>query len=215
MHRRMDTLAAAKRGLQELGQPDASTMQLSPTTIPGCWEIHYPAHSDARGNFVKTYQFSTFGERNLEATFVEVFYTISGKNVLRGMHIQLPPADGSKLVYCIAGRVMDVVLDLRRGSPTFGRYAVIELAANKHNAAYLSRGVAHGFYVREAPALMVYHITAEYVPELDTGIAWNSFGAPWPHPAPLISQRDASLPAFQNFDSPFQYTASPARQDSK
>lgn len=190
-------------------------LRLAATPIPGCWEIHYLAHSDPRGDFVKTYRSSTFAEHHLETDFAEVFYTVSADNVLRGMHIQLPPADGSKLVYCVTGAVMDVALDLRRGSPTFGRHAVIELEANKHNAVYLSRGIAHGFYVRKAPALMVYHITAEYAPHLDTGIAWNSFGAPWPNSAPLVSVRDASLPSLRDFNSPFHYADSRGRQDSE
>jgi dTDP-4-dehydrorhamnose 3,5-epimerase len=181
-------------------------LTLFESSIPGCYEIRLPVHSDARGSFVKTIASSQFAERKLEAKFVETFYTVSGQNVLRGMHLQLPPSDHAKLVYCVAGSVMDVCLDVRYESPTFGRHIMIELAVKRHNAIYLPRGVAHGFYVRQAPAVMMYHVTSEYEPRLDTGIAWNSFGAKWPTDSPLISPRDAALKAFQDFISPFHFT---------
>jgi dTDP-4-dehydrorhamnose 3,5-epimerase len=176
---------------------------LSECEIPGCYQIQLPVHSDARGNFVKTVASSQLAELGLETEFVETFYTISGENVLRGMHLQLPPADHAKFVYCVAGAVMDVCLDVRRGSPALGRHIAIELAAERNNALYLPRGVAHGFYVRQAPAIMVYHVTSEHEPRLDSGIAWNSFGAKWPTHAPLLSVRDAALTPFQDFASPF------------
>jgi len=179
---------------------------LSECEIPGCYEIQLPVCSDARGSFVKTIASSQFAERELETGFVETFYTVSGENVLRGMHLQLPPADHAKFVYCVAGGVMDICLDVRRGSPAFGRHIVIELAAERNNAIYLPRGVAHGFYVRQAPALMVYHVTSEHEPRLDTGIAWNSFGAKWPTGSPLLSPRDAGLTRFQDFASPFRFS---------
>ena len=181
------------------------------TGIPGCDQLVLPAHTDDRGAFIKTFSLSSFRTKGWETDFVETFFTTSGQNVLRGMHLQAPPADQAKLVYCLSGSVMDVVLDLRRGSPRFGQFAVIELSADRHNAVYLPRGVAHGFYVRTAPAIMMYHVTAEYVPALDTGIAWDSFGAPWPTSSPIVSSRDRNLPTLAEFDSPFEF--SPASQD--
>ena len=181
-------------------------MTLSECEIPGCYEIRLPVHADAREGFVKSMASSQFAELNLETGFVETFYTISGENVLRGMHLQLPPADHAKFVYCVAGAVLDVCLDVRRDSPTFGRHIVIELGAERNNALYLPRGVAHGFYVRRAPAIMVYHVTSEHELRLDTGIAWNSFGAKWPTNSPLLSPRDAALTPFRNFASPFCFS---------
>lgn len=181
-------------------------MTLSECVIPGCYQIQLPVYSDARGSLVKTVASSQFAELKLETGFVETFYTISGKNVLRGMHLQLPPADHAKFVYCVAGQVMDVCLDVRRGSPAFGRHIVTELAAERNNALYLPRGIAHGFYVRQAPAIMVYHVTSEHEPRLDTGIAWNSFGAKWPTNSPLLSRRDAALTPFQDFASSFRFS---------
>src|SRR5690348_16904987 len=102
---------------------------LTETQIPGCFELLYCPHLDDRGTFVKTFQYEIFSERELETGFVETFSTTSGVNVLRGMHLQLPPADHAKLVYCLSGHVQDVVLDLRRGSPMYGEHRVVELSA--------------------------------------------------------------------------------------
>jgi dTDP-4-dehydrorhamnose 3,5-epimerase len=182
-------------------------MRISEKAIPECYELCFAPYVDVRGVFIKTYCHSIFNEMGLESTFLETFHTVSGPRVLRGMHLQLPPADQAKMVFCIAGRVMDVMLDLRLGSPTYKQHVVIELEAARHNAVYLPRGVAHGFYVLEAPAVLFYQVTSEYVPQLDSGVAWNSFGAPWPDDSPLISQRDASLPILADFQSPFLYPA--------
>jgi dTDP-4-dehydrorhamnose 3,5-epimerase len=181
-------------------------LTFSECDIPGCYEVQLPVHADARGSFVKTIASSQFAEYELESGFVETFYTVSGANVLRGMHLQLPPADHVKFVYCVVGGVTDVCLDLRRGSPAYGRHIMIELAAEKNNAIYLPRGVAHGFYVRQAPAIMVYHVTSEHEPRLDAGIAWNSFGAQWPTDSPVLSPRDAALTSFEDFESPFSFS---------
>ena len=182
-------------------------MNLSQLKIPGCYEIQLPVYSDVRGMLVKSFSRNQFAAHNLEFGFVETFYTVSGENVLRGMHLQVPPADHAKVVYCVAGSVMDVCLDVRHGSPSFGQHVCIELSASRNNALYLSRGIAHGFYVRLAPAIMVYHVTAEHTPQFDTGIAWDSFGAEWPTHSPLLSPRDASLPALRDFESPFVFSA--------
>ena len=172
--------------------------------LPGCFTIQFPAFKDARGIFVKTVQRSVLKNLGLEDLFDEVFYTTSNRNVLRGMHFQLPPSDHAKLVYCTSGSICDIALDLRVGSTTFGQYEVYELTADAHNAVYLPRGIAHGFYVRKGPATVVYHVTSEHDPANDTGILWNSFDAPWPESNPIVSVRDQSLPTFRDFISPFK-----------
>jgi len=173
--------------------------------IPGCLQLHFPAYADRRGSFVKVYRRSDFAESALEVEFAESFHTVSGERVLRGMHLQLPPAHHSKLVYCVAGRVLDVVLDLRRGSPAFGSHAAIELSPEGNSGLYLPHGVAHGFYVLQAPSIMAYHVTSEHAAALDAGVRWNSFGAPWPDNDPVMSTRDAALPPLCDFDSPFEF----------
>ncbi len=180
-------------------------IQFIPSRIPGCYIVQFPVTQDPRGHFVKTIQRSVFEERGLEADFRECFYTTSYVNVLRGMHFQLPPSDHAKLVYCTAGAIYDVALDLRVGSPTFGTFEVYELSHSASNAVYLPRGIAHGFYVRQGPATMVYHVTQEYDPQHDAGIRWDSFDAPWPTENPVISLRDASFTSLADFVSPFVF----------
>lgn len=121
------------------------------------------------------------------------------------MHFQLPPADQVKMVYCVVGRVLDVILDLRVGAPTFGRHVTRELSAAEHNAVYLPSGIAHGFYVLEAPALVIYNVTSEHAPALDSGVRWDSFGMRWPSDAPIVSDRDSRLPTLDQFRSPFKH----------
>jgi dTDP-4-dehydrorhamnose 3,5-epimerase len=169
------------------------------TKLPGCFEVRFTAHCDDRGLLVKTTQVSAFREFGLETGFAETLYSVSGENVLRGMHLQLAPAQQAKLIYCVSGSVMDVALDLRPDSEACGTFAVIELSGSTHNAAYLPAGVAHGFYVRSAPAILCYHITSEHAPGCDAGVAWDSFGAPWPTSTPLVSRRDSDLPPLTEF----------------
>lgn len=180
-------------------------MKFTAKSIPGVYELEIPVHRDERGSFVKTFLESEFKRQGLAADFKEVFYSVSGARVLRGMHVQAPPSDQAKLVYCADGDAFDVLLDLRVGSPTFGKFETVELLGEEGRALYMPPGVAHGFYVREAPVVMIYHVTTEYVPGLDSGIAWNSFGAPWPDASPIVSARDASLPPLGDFKSPFRF----------
>lgn len=183
----------------------SKTICFTECRLPGCFLVEFPNFRDHRGLFVKSFQRSAFEERGLECNFTESFYTESGENVLRGMHFQVPPADHAKLVYCMSGSIWDVALDLRIGSPTFGEHEGYDLSAEYNNAVYLPRGIAHGFFVRSAPAVVVYHVTSEHTPEHDKGIRWDSFGAKWPQSAPVISLRDESLIPFAQFESPFRF----------
>jgi dTDP-4-dehydrorhamnose 3,5-epimerase len=99
----------------------------------------------------------------------------------------------------------ETALDLRVGSPTYGKHEVYELSTAASNAVYLPRGIAHGFCVRQAPAVMVYHVTSEHDPSLDAGIHWNSFGAAWPVDNPTVSARDDGFIGFDEFKSPFRF----------
>jgi dTDP-4-dehydrorhamnose 3,5-epimerase len=183
--------------------------------MPGCCLLEFPAFRDHRGLFVKSFRRSDFEAHGLECDFAESFYTESGENVLRGMHFQLPPADHAKLVYCLSGSILDMALDLRAGSPTYGEYEAFELSAEANNAVYLPRGIAHGFFVRSAPAVVMYHVTSEHSPAHDTGIRWDSFGADWPQTAPVVSKRDEALIPFQQFESPFRFTEAAAYKTVK
>jgi dTDP-4-dehydrorhamnose 3,5-epimerase len=182
-------------------------IQFTASKLPGCFVVQFPVIQDFRGDFVKTIQKSVFDEQGLEGDFKECFYSTSHKNVLRGLHFQVPPSDHAKLVYCTAGSIYDMTLDLRVGSPTYGEHEIYELSSDARNAVYLPRGIAHGFLVREGPAVMVYHVTSEHDPARDSGIHWRSFNAAWPTENPIISDRDASFGALKDFKSPFSYSA--------
>ena len=189
--------------------PSFRGIQLTEAKLPGCFILQFPTFRDHRGSFVKTIQHSLFAAHGLEVDFREVFYTVSERDVLRGMHVQLPPHDHAKVVYCTSGAICDMALDLRVGSPTFAKHEVYELSGLAHNALYLPRGIAHGFYVREAPAVVIYHVTSEHDPAHDVGVLWNSFQAPWPAANPILSQRDAGFETLAQFRSPFRYVPRP------
>ncbi len=198
----------AERDAATRNQMSPKAIQFTESKLPGCFVVQFPVFQDERGHFVKTIQRSVFEDHGLEADFRECFYSTSSRDVLRGLHFQLPPSDHAKLVYCTAGSIYDMTLDLRVGSPTYGQHEIYELSSSASNAVYLPRGIAHGFYVREAPAVMVYHVSSEHDPERDTGVHWNSFGAAWPVEQPIVSARDDSFPSFSAFESPFRYLRS-------
>jgi dTDP-4-dehydrorhamnose 3,5-epimerase len=124
------------------------------------------------------------------------------------MHFQLPPKDHVKVVYCTAGRVLDVIVDLRRGSPTFGQHVTIDLSAERANMVYIARGVAHGFYVPDETSTLVYRIESVHSPDHDAGIAWDGCGVSWPTSDPVLSARDRAFPALADFDTPFTFDGS-------
>lgn len=176
---------------------------LKPSRIAGCFELQPKVFEDNRGRFVKVFHEQTFLELGLETAFAEEYYSVSYKNVIRGMHFQLPPMDHVKMVYCVKGEVMDAVVDLRLSSPTYGQYQLFELSAAKANSIYIPKGIAHGFCVRSGQAIMVYKVSMIYSPEHDAGVLWNSVSIPWPSEQPCISDRDKSFPALADFVSPF------------
>ena len=176
---------------------------IKPNKISGCFELQPKVFEDTRGRFIKVFHEQAFIEKGLETHFAEEYYSISNKNVIRGMHFQLPPRDHVKVVYCVQGEVMDVVVDLRIGSPTYGQYATFELSAEKANSIYIPKGMAHGFCVLSELAIMVYKVSTIYSPEHDAGISWDSMGIPWPTKEPCMSDRDKSFQPLTNFKSPF------------
>jgi dTDP-4-dehydrorhamnose 3,5-epimerase len=180
-------------------------MKLEATMIPGCYEIEFSPRLDMRGSFVKTFQTTAFHELGLETNFRESYFSVSQPDVLRGMHFQLPPGDGAKLICCLSGAIFDVALDLRVGSPTFKRHVEFELRGDRPRGAYLPRGVAHGFYTREGPATMIYQVSTEYKPDLDSGVLWNSLDIDWPSPSPICSERDRRFVSLKDFESPFLF----------
>jgi dTDP-4-dehydrorhamnose 3,5-epimerase len=176
-----------------------------PTALAGLVCLQPRVFTDHRGEFVKTYHDQTFRELGLPFETREEFFSTSRQHVLRGMHFQIPPADHVKLVYCITGAVLDVVLDLRRQSPTYGQAVAEELSAANRRAFYIPSGFAHGFLALTEGALMVYKTSTVHAPACDRGIRWDSFGFAWPLGGvpPILSQRDQDFPALADFHSPF------------
>ena len=178
-------------------------MEIVATELPGLQVIRPRIFEDARGSFIKTFHAGLFRERGLDFTPQEEFFSTSAKDVVRGMHFQLPPVAHAKLVYCLAGRVLDVVLDLRKYSPAFGRCHARELNATNREILFIPIGFAHGFLALEHGTTMIYQTSTVHSPAHDAGIAWNSFGFDWPVKNPQLSGRDNKFPALHDFQSPF------------
>jgi dTDP-4-dehydrorhamnose 3,5-epimerase len=168
--------------------------ELNSTAIHGCFEIVSHIRSDTRGRFVKTFHADWFEDHQLRTDFVEQYYSVSRRRVLRGLHFQKPPAHHAKLVYCTDGAVLDAVVDVRPQSATFGKHILLEVSADSANMLYLPEGLAHGFYVLTESATLMYAVTSAYDPELDGGIHWASVGIEWPDTEPIVSDRDQQLP---------------------
>ena len=179
-------------------------MKLISTEFYGCYLIHPNILQDTRGSFIKTYNKAMFNEWGIESDFDEGYYTISNKNVIRGLHFQLPPKDHAKLVYCAKGKVMDVVVDLRVDSSTFGQHTIFYLSSENGKILYIPPGLAHGFCAMEDNTIMMYSVTTVYSTEHDYGIRWDSVGIQWPVCNPVLSTRDKALPSFADFSSPFK-----------
>jgi dTDP-4-dehydrorhamnose 3,5-epimerase len=177
-----------------------------PTRFPGCFQISVNKRFDNRGFFVKTFHRAFFEQKKLNIDFREQYYSSSNEGCLRGMHFQTPPHDHGKLVYCISGTVLDVVVDLRRGSPTYGQAEGVALSGESGSMLYIPQGLAHGFYVLSGPSIMVYNVTTEYAPNHDVGILWSSIPFKWPNAFPVISSRDSGFPAMDDFETPFTFT---------
>jgi dTDP-4-dehydrorhamnose 3,5-epimerase len=179
------------RHLKILSEPFQGTHLLQPNVF-----------ADNRGDFIKTYNRDLFLSLGFDFEIAEEFYSASHSKVLRGMHFQLPPYEHEKLVYCIKGRVLDVLVDLRKDSPTFLQVANAELSAQNHFQFYIPKGIAHGFLALE-DSVMVYKTSTVHTPSQDAGIRWDSIGFEWGIDRPIISLRDAALPAVSSFSSPF------------
>jgi dTDP-4-dehydrorhamnose 3,5-epimerase len=178
-------------------------IQLVETELTSVFVLKPRIFEDQRGSFVKTYHERLFDELGIPFKPREEFFSVSHKNVVRGMHFQLSPAAHDKLVYCPAGRVLDVVVDLRKSSTTFGKTMSRELSAANRQMLFIPVGFAHGFLALEDNTMMVYQTSTVHSPEHDAGILWNSFGFQWPVKDPILSDRDRAFPALKDFQSPF------------
>lgn len=183
-------------------------MEFIPTEIEGVVVVQPTVHRDARGYF-----FESFSQREFEAAtgvspaFVQDNESMSRRGVVRGLHFQRPPFAQAKLVRCVAGAVLDVALDLRRGSPTYGRHVAVELSADNHRQLFVPRGFAHGFAVLTDVAVFQYKCDNYYAPHAEGGIsiADPSLAIDWRiDPAnALLSPKDRLFPLLRDFSTPF------------
>jgi len=177
-------------------------MKVNATTLTGVQLIENFVSQDKRGMFVKTFHAGAFQEQGLAVDFRESYYSISHKNVIRGMHFQLPPHEHDKLVYVTQGEILDVVVDLRPDSPSYLQHLAISLGEHTQ-AIYIPHGCAHGFLTLSDTATVVYNVTSVYEPKADAGIRWDSFGFEWPVQAPVVSERDSTFKSLADFQPTF------------
>ena len=178
-------------------------MKFTELKFTGCKIIEVDIFRDKRGTFKKIYHQNKYQENGLNVIFKEQYLTCSNKNVLRGMHFQLPPHDQSKLVSCLTGSVLDVFLDLRRNSKTYGQTDSFILSKDSGKSIFLPSVIAHGFLSLEDNSGMLYNTSTVYNPDSDYGIMWNSIDYRWPINKPQVSERDKNHVVFDQFDTPF------------
>ena len=185
-------------------------MQAKATALEGALLLDPTVHGDARGFFQETYREDAFAELGIEAEFVQDNHSRSQRGVLRGMHFQV--GDGqAKLVRCARGAIHDVIVDLRRGSPTYGEWEAHQLDDERHLQLYVPVGFAHGFCVTSDVADVIYKCSTYYDPELERGIAFDDpdLGIEWPAIDVVVSERDGQAPRLADIadELPFEYRA--------
>jgi dTDP-4-dehydrorhamnose 3,5-epimerase len=169
-------------------------MRVTPTALPEVLIIEPRVLADERGFFLEIHARHRLAEAGIDVEFVQDNLSHSRAGVLRGLHYQLGVGQ-AKLITLASGRILDVAVDIRRGSPTFGRWEAVELDARAHWMVYIPAGFAHGFFSLEESDI-IYKCSDRYRPELERGIAWDdpTLAIDWPSRAPLLSPRDAQLP---------------------
>ena len=174
-------------------------------TIPDVLLIEPKRFEDERGFFAEIYKLSEFSANGISPTFVQDNHSHSVEGVLRGLHYQKDPRAQGKLVSVIKGRIFDVGIDIRRGSPTYGEWVGAILSHEDGRMLYIPPGFAHGFCVLSSEADVIYKVTTEYAPKLDRGIVWNDpmIGIQWPISDPILSSKDAGLPSLEEADNNF------------
>tara|TARA_Y100000589_G_scaffold326896_1_gene367605 strand:+ start:2544 stop:3086 length:543 start_codon:yes stop_codon:yes gene_type:complete len=160
--------------------------------------LKVPLLNDDRGSFCKIYNDNFFKSININFTPQEHFYSISKKNVLRGMHFQVDKASHTKLISCISGKILDVIVDVRKNSKFFNKPLSFNLCGESGMAIFIPKGYAHGFLSFSEISIVQYMVSRSYEPTLDKGIKWNSIDFEWPCKNPLISSRDNKHPNINN-----------------
>ena len=184
-------------------------MEVIQTNIKGVVIIEHRLFKDDRGYFFESYSERDFNKQVGEIHFVQDNESKSSYGVMRGLHFQRPPFTQSKLVRCVKGAVLDVAVDIRKGSPTYGQHVAVELTEDNHRQFFIPRGFAHGFAVLSPEAIFQYKCDNFYHPEADGGISIldTSLGIDWRIPTEhaILSEKDTKHPLLKDFDSPFEF----------
>lgn len=185
-------------------------MEVIKTDIEGVVIIEPRIFKDARGYFFESFSAKEFQEKVCQTTFVQDNESFSSYGVVRGLHFQKPPYTQSKLVRVIKGAVLDIAVDLRKGSPTYGKHVAVELTGENHRQLFIPKGFAHGFSVLSDEVLFQYKCDNFYAPQSEGGIAWNdpALQIDWRIPADkiLLSEKDTKHPLLEDYNSDFVYS---------
>lgn len=174
--------------------------------LPGVVVVEPRVFADGRGWFKETFKASDFAPHGIPAHFAQDNHSRSiGPNVVRGMHYQLPPMDQGKLIRCGRGALWNVIVDLRKGSPAYGRHAAFDLTEENHRMLWVPPGFANGFCTRGEVNEVIYKATNEYSPPHDRQVRWNdpALAIPWPVADPVLSDKDAKAPLLRDAENPF------------
>jgi len=183
-------------------------MKISEKDIKGVFEINLEPRMDERGFFMRVYDEEIFKKNNLHRHWVQENHSRSEKKgIIRGLHFQFPPFAETKLIRCIRGVVFDVFVDLRKDSPSFGKWGSVELAADKHNMVLIPRGFAHGFCTLTDESEVVYKVDSLYNPQVESGLLWNDpdLAITWPVRQPLLSEKDARNQTLKEFYQKYKH----------
>ena len=188
-------------------------MEIEKTAIEGLLIIKPRVFEDARGYFFESFSQREFEEKVGKVTFVQDNESMSSYGVMRGLHFQYPPYTQSKLVRCVRGAVLDVAVDIRKGSPTYGQHVAVELSEQNHLQFFIPHGFAHGFSVLSETAVFQYKCDNFYAPQADGGISIldQSLDIDWRIPVEraILSEKDTKHSLLKDFDSPFEYNVEP------
>jgi dTDP-4-dehydrorhamnose 3,5-epimerase len=177
-------------------------MIIKESKLPGVYEITPEPHVDERGFFMRTYDKKLLADRSIDREWVQENHSRSEKKgIIRGLHFQLPPYTETKMIRVIKGSIFDVFVDLRAGSPTFGKWGSAELSEENRKLLFIPRGFAHGFCTLTDVSEVVYKVDNYYRPDAECGIIWNDreLGIAWPAERPFLSKKDATLKSFRDF----------------
>jgi dTDP-4-dehydrorhamnose 3,5-epimerase len=181
-------------------------LEIKPLKLEGTFEITFKRFGDARGYFMETYSKRRFADLGLQTDWIQENQSLSTRlHTIRGLHFQAPPFAQAKLIRVVRGAIFDAFVDLRKNSPSCGRWDGLELSEENCKSAYIPRGFAHGFCTLTDDVIVQYKVDNIYSPESEMGIHWNDpdVGIDWKTTDPLLSPKDSNLPLFKDFISPF------------